>query len=80
LARKLQFAKPVRGLIPAGRPRDRLAQFFEMRRAFYHCGDLMKEMEGAPDPESIAPVFARAVSRLALAATEFADILPENSE
>ena len=69
---KTGFAKPEPGLIPLERPKDRLAQFFELRRGFYHCAELMKEMESGHDPERVAPIFARASNRLAKAAEEFA--------
>jgi hypothetical protein len=74
VADRLPFAKPTRGLVPRDRPGNRLAQFFELRRAFYHCADLMKELEQAHDPEMIAPMFARAAARFSLAAQEFADV------
>ena len=76
MSRSIPFARPRRGLIPQERPTDRLAQFFEVRSAFYHCLDLMKELESG-DPELVAPIFARAAKRLALAADEFADLPPE---
>jgi hypothetical protein len=75
--KELPFAKPTRGLIPKDRPKDRLSQFFELRRAFYHCSDLMKELESDQDPELIAPIFARASTRLSKAANAFADLPPE---
>ena len=69
----LAFAKPRPGLIPRERPTERLAQFFELRRAFYHCQELIKELEQQQDRESIAPILARATARLADAAHDFAE-------
>jgi hypothetical protein len=73
MAKNLPFERPAPGLAPTERPKDRLAQFIEVRRAFYHCKDLMKELEGAHDVEMVAPIFARAARRLALAAGEFSE-------
>ena len=70
--RPLRFAKPNPGLMPAERPRDKLGQFFELRRAFYHCQELMKELEQQQDRGLIAPILERATGRLALAAQDFA--------
>ena len=71
--RKLGFAKPEPGLIDAERPKDRLCQFIELRRSFYHCQELMKELEQSHDPETVAPIFARAAKRMFIAADEFAE-------
>lgn len=73
MSKSLPFERPAAGLIPKDRPKDRLAQFFEVRRAFYHCLDLMKELESAHDVELVAPIFARASRRLSLAAEEFSE-------
>lgn len=77
MPKALPFERPAAGLVPAERPKDRLSQFFEVRRAFYHCQTLIKELESAHDPELVAPIFARASRRLSVAADEFAGPLDD---
>ncbi len=71
MGKGIPFARPERGLMPRAASASKLTQFFEMRRALYHCADLMKEMESCHDPETIAPLFSRACNRLALSADCF---------